>query len=165
MFFIFKRILYTLNQFFSSIHTQICYLNVKLMLLLSSNTIQTFINHKLSNKIMKEENDSSSIYRMASFASPVYHVAGKLIEAGYRVAGRAGVEQKQLDPNMITILKDRKPVQISLFGLRIPFLYKKSRGLNVGKVYFNDSDRNATEDENWVFEPHGIKEESKVSLK
>jgi hypothetical protein len=100
---------------------------------------------------------------MASYSSPVHQVAGKFIEAGYRIAGRSGVEQKQLDPNMITILKSRKPVQRSFLGLKIPFLYREPRALNVGKVYFNDADKNATEDKNWVFEAHGIKEKSKLT--
>jgi hypothetical protein len=64
---------------------------------------------------------------------------------------------------MISVLKDREPVQRSFFGFKVPFWYRKQRALHLGKVWFNDTDRNAAEDENWVFEAHGEKEMKNIT--
>jgi hypothetical protein len=120
------------------------------MLLLSNYTSIRFINHKLPNKNMKEENDSHLTHIISHYASPVYGVAERLRENDYDVAGRLGVKQKQLDPNIITILKNRGTVKRSFLGI-IDYPQSK-RALGLAKLWINDEDRGATVDEKWVLE-------------
>jgi hypothetical protein len=122
------------------------------MLLLRNYISIRFINHKLSSKIMKEENDSQLTNMVSSYASPVHEVAQKLREEDYDIAGRAKVRQFQPDPDMIRILKDREPIQRSLFGFKMPFLYRKQRALDLGTIWINNKENGAHEDKKWILE-------------
>jgi hypothetical protein len=115
---------------------------------------------------MKEENDSSSNYRMASFGNPSYEVAERLREEGYDIAGHMRVRRKTPVPNMIGVLKDRELVETNFLGFKSFFGYKltrKPRALHLGRIWFNDEDKGAIENENWVFEANGTKEMFKLT--
>lgn len=108
---------------------------------------------------MKEENDSQLTHIVSHFASPVYGVAEKLRENGYDVAGRLGVRytgQNQLPPDMVGILENRRPSQVSLFGKK--FDVRKRRAFYLGTIWFDNAERGAEEDKKWVLEIHGKKD-------
>lgn len=92
--------------------------------------------------------------------SPSYSLAEKLRERGYDIAGHAGIRTKKPIHNFIGILKDRKPLQKSFFGIK----YKRNqRAINLGKLWFNDEERNADENKTWVLDVYGRKHLSEVT--
>jgi hypothetical protein len=87
--------------------------------------------------------------KISYYESPVYAVRKKIEEKGY-IAARAG-RCVYLEPanEEIGIYKRRAPVR-GFLG----FMHKQ-RALYIGSLFFNNDERNAIPDENWVLEVYG----------
>ncbi len=91
---------------------------------------------------------------------PSYGVSNILKEKGYNVAGHAGIRKKVPLSNFLGILKEREPLEKSLFGIKY---IKNRRAMHLATIWFNDSKRKANESSNWLVEVYGKEYLSEVS--
>jgi hypothetical protein len=110
---------------------------------------------------MKEENDSKLTRIISPFCNPIDDLAEGLREEGYVPAGRLGIANpKQLDPNMVGILKDRDPVQGSFLGIKYN---KMQKALHLGTILINSKEEGAIEDKKWILKINKSKYTSKLT--
>lgn len=125
---------------------------------------------QLENKILNETNlvetigNLTNLTDISSFCyGPSYSVSEELKERGYELAGHMNLKlgkQKKPLSSFIGILKNQKPIQKKILGIK---LNKRQKAIYIGKIWFNNESKNAYEDKKWVLEVYGRRHLSEMT--
>jgi hypothetical protein len=122
---------------------------------------------QLENKVLNEENPADTIEDLSdvaySYYGPSYSVSEELRKRGYEIAGHMNLRiprQKNPMSAFIGILKNQKPVQKKIFGIK---LNRERKAVYLGRLWFNNESKMAVEDEKWVLDVYGRRNLSELT--
>jgi hypothetical protein len=108
----------------------------------------------LSNSEMNLKGMNDSL-----FHGPSYSIADKLKENGYEISGHGGIKREYPLYSFMGILRNKKSIQKKFCGIK---WNKVQRADNLGKLWLNNSEKNAEENKSWTLEVYGKEHESNL---
>ena len=125
---------------------------------------------QLENKILNEASLGNPVGNLINLADishicygPSYSVSEELKKRGYCLAGHMNLKigkQKKSLSSFIGILKNQKPIQKKILGIK---LNKKQKAIYIGKIWFNNKSKNADENKKWILQVYGRRHLSEMT--